>query len=131
MTLLNPSLIREAIEAASSDDCSDTTDFMKAHGITPSLALREAALAYLALIPQQLDVDKGLLNTLNKAEFDLGVAKSNLRLLKELCDQKDERIAELLGALKMAKTIIGHPDDEFSKYISELIARAEQKAEKL
>lgn len=35
--------------------------------------------------------------------------------------------AELLEALKMAKTIIGHPDDEFSKYISELITRAEQK----
>lgn len=35
--------------------------------------------------------------------------------------------AELLEALKMAKTIIGHPDDEFSKYISELITRTEQK----
>jgi hypothetical protein len=34
--------------------------------------------------------------------------------------------AELLAALKVAKTIIGHPDDSTSTYIASVITKAER-----
>lgn len=37
----------------------------------------------------------------------------------------NERITALLNALKMAKTVIGHPDDQFSQYIAQLIKEVE------
>ena len=37
----------------------------------------------------------------------------------------NERITALLNALKMAKTVIGHPDDSFSQYIAQLIKEVE------
>ena len=37
----------------------------------------------------------------------------------------NERIVALLNALKMAKTVIGHPDDQFSQYIAQLIKEVE------
>lgn len=44
------------------------------------------------------------------------------------CDEANARLIasapELLGALELAAIIIGHPDDDFSKSIAELIAKA-------
>ena len=40
----------------------------------------------------------------------------------------DEVNAELLEALKLAQTIIGHPDDYGSKLIAAAIAKAEEQA---
>lgn len=88
-------------------------------------------LSRAALTAQQQPVNAGLLNTLNKDEFDLGVEKSTVRLLKELCDQKDKRIAELLEALQVAERRLEkcgeEPDSQVMEIIDKAITRAEQK----
>ena len=49
-------------------------------------------------------------------KFDLKTIEANARLIAAAPD--------LLKALKLAKKIIGHPDDDASKYIASVISKA-------
>ena len=93
-----------------------------------------------ALTEQQPDVNAELLEALNKAEFELGVAKSNIRLLTELSDAKDAMDKGLLEALKyavdwfgqaMKGNIMDAPNAGLViRKLNAAIARAEQKGQK-
>lgn len=65
-----------------------------------------------------------LAGELEKCWADVGWhlnAAAELRRLHEVS-------AELLEALKLAQAIIGHPDDQGSKFIAAVIAKAEEQA---
>ena len=49
-----------------------------------------------------------------------------LDYFEHMAGEDAEIKAEMLAALKFARTIIGHPDDSGSKLIADVIARAEK-----